>query len=136
MQKEGVVYGRKLCSSHGKEGKEGVMEAVLGQGRKEGLKDRMCRVITPICDCFTVAARQAREAEVDVPSKRHFRLRYESGDPDSSLHQDAGAELHEVVARTRIGVKTFLTCLDDAKHQVEQSRADAEKRISFRRLPE
>ena len=50
--------------------------------------------------------------------------------------QDAGAELHEVVARTRIGVKTFLTCLDDAKHQVEQSRADVGKRISFRRLPE
>ena len=112
------------------------MEAVMGQKKKERLTDRMCRVITPICNCFTVAAKQAREAEIDVPSKRRFRLLYASGDTDSSLPQDAGTELHEVVAWTQIGVRTFLACLDDAKHQVEQSRTDAEKPLSYRRLPE
>lgn len=112
------------------------MEAVMGQERRERMKDRMCRVITPICNCFTVAAKQAREAEVDVPSKRRFRLVYASGDADSSLPQDAGTGLHEVVARTQVGVRTFLECLDDAKRQVEQSRIDAEKRLPFRRLPE
>lgn len=113
------------------------MEAVMEQeGRKEKLTNRICRVITPICNCFTVAAKQAREAEIDVPSKRRFRLRYASGDADSSLPQDAGTGLHEVVTRTQIGVRSFLACLDDAKDQVEQSRTDAEKRISYRRLPE
>jgi len=105
-------------------------------GRKERLKDRMCRVITPICNCFTVAAKQAREAEIDVPSKRRFRLGYESGDADFSLPQDAGTGLHETVARTQVGVRTFLACLNDVKHHVEQSRTDAGKRISYRRLPE
>ncbi|MGB3095781.1 MAG: hypothetical protein WBB46_03480 [Candidatus Deferrimicrobiaceae bacterium] len=115
------------------------MEDVMGQEvRKEKLADRICRVITPICNCFKVAAKQSREAEIDVPSKRRFRLGYASGDADSSLLQDQDADtgLHEVVARTQIGVRTFLACLDDAKHQVEQSRTDAEKRLSYRRLPE
>ncbi len=113
------------------------MEEVVGQeGRKEKLADRICRMITPICNCFKVAAKQAREAEIDVPSKRRFRLGYASGDADSSLPQEAGTGLHEVVTRTQVGVRTFLACLDDAKHQVEQSKTDAEKRISYRRLPE
>lgn len=112
------------------------MEGVMGQEKSERLTDRICRVITPICNCFTVAAKQAREAEIDVTSKRSFRQRVEPEEASSALPQEAGTGLHEVVARTQIGVRTFLACLDDAKHQVEQSRTDAEKRISYRRLPE
>ncbi len=113
------------------------MEVVMGQeGRKEKLADRICRMITPICNCFKVAAKQSREAEIDVPSKRRFRQRVASGEASSALPQEAGTGLHEVVTRTQVGVRTFLACLDDAKHQVEQSKTDAEKRISYRRLPE
>jgi len=112
------------------------MEAVMERERKERLTDRVSRAMKSVCNCFSVAAQQAREAEIDVPSKRRFRQIYASGDADSSLPQDAGTGLHEVVARTQIGVRTFLDCLDDAKHQVEQSRTDAEKRLSYRRLPE
>jgi hypothetical protein len=90
----------------------------------------------PICNCFSVSVKQAREAEIDVPSKRRFRLFYASGDADSSLPQDTGTGLHEVAARTGIGMRTFLNCLDDAKNQVEQSRTDVLKRMSYRRLPE
>jgi hypothetical protein len=116
--------------------KGGVMEAVMEQGKTESLKDRVCRAMKPICNCISVAAQQAREAEIDVPLKRHFRQRVVSGETSSALPEDAGTRLHEVVARTQIGVATFLHCLDDAKRQVEQSRTDAGKRPSFRRLPE
>jgi hypothetical protein len=112
------------------------MEAVMGHGKTESLKDRVCKAMKPICNCISVAAQQAREAEIDVPSKRSFRQRAVSGEASSALPQDAGTRLHEVVARTQIGVTTFLNCLDDAKHQVERSRTDAEKRLSYRRLPE
>ena len=103
---------------------------------KERLRDRVCGAMKPICDCFSVAAKQAREAEIDVPSKRRFRLFYASGDADSSLPQDAGTGLHEVVTRTGIGMRTFLNCLDDAKNRVEESRTNAHSRLSYRRLPE
>ena len=134
--KDDVEDGGKNSVPMGKEETGGVMEAILKRERREGLIDRVCRAMKPICNCFSVAAKQAREAEIDVPSKRRFRLLYASGDTDSSLPQDAGTELHEVVAWTQIGVRTFLACLDDAKHQVEQSRTDAEKPLSYRRLPE
>ena len=120
----------------GKEETGGVMEAILKRERREGLIDRVCRAMKSVCNCFSVAAQQAREAEIDIPSKRSFRQRATSGEASSALPQEAGTGLHEVVARTQIGVRTFLDCLDDAKHQVEQSRTDAEKRLSYRRLPE
>ena len=112
------------------------MEAVIGMVKTGSLKDRLCRAMKPICNCISVAAQQAREAEIDVPSKRSFRQRATAGEASSALPQDAGTRLHEVVERTQIGVTSFLDCLNDAKHQVEQSRTDAEKRLSFRRLPE
>lgn len=128
--------GRIISVAMGNGGKEGVMESVMGHEKTESLKDRVCRAMKPICNCISVAAQQAREAEIDVPLKRHFRQRAVSGETSSALPEDAGIRLHEVVARTQIGVTTFLNCLDDAKHQVEQSRTDAEKRLFFRRLPE
>jgi len=117
----------------GGEGKGGVMEAVMG---RERLRDRLCRAMKPICNCFSAASRQAREAEIDIPSKRRFRQILASGEASFALPQDEGAGLHEVVARTGIGVRSFLRCLDDAKGQVEQSRTDAERRLTYRKLPE
>jgi hypothetical protein len=134
--KDDVEDGGKNSVPMGKEETGGVMEAILKRERREGLIDRVCSAMKPICHCFSVAAKQARDAEIDVPSKRRFRQIYASGDADSSLPQDAGTGLHEVVARTGIGMRTFLDCLDDARNQVEESRSDALRRLSYRRLPE
>jgi hypothetical protein len=51
------------------------MEKVKGSG---------FRFMKTICDCISVAARQAREAEIDVPAKRRFHLMNESGDASSA----------------------------------------------------
>lgn len=83
--------------------------------KKEGMSERLCRKIHPICDCFSVAFKQAREAEIDVPARRRFRLIFASGDTSSDLPQDAGIGLREAAARSRIGLRAFLDCLDDAK---------------------
>jgi hypothetical protein len=103
---------------------------------KKTVKDRMCRVLEPICTCFSVAARQAREAEIDVPSKRRFRQEALSGEASSTIPLDAGAVLHEVTTRTGIGVQAFLDCVSDARNRVEQGRADGLSRMSYRKLPE
>lgn len=100
------------------------------------VRDRVCGAMKPICTCFSVAARQAREAEIDVPSKRRFRQGALSGEASSALPPGAGAGLHEVAARTGIGVRTFLECVSDARKRVEQSRTDGILRMSYRKLPE
>ena len=133
VKKDSVEYGGKMSVAMGREGKEGVMEAVM---EKEGLRDRICRAMKPICNCFSVAARQAREAEIDFPSSRRFRQMFASEEGSVALPQDEGAGANEVMARTKIGVRAFMDCLGDVKQQVEQSRTDAEKRMSYRRLPE
>jgi hypothetical protein len=127
--KDDVEDGGMISVPMGKEGKGGVMG-------KERLRDHVCGAMKPICKCFSVAFEQAREAEIDVPSKRRFRLFYASGDADSSLPQDVGTGLHEVAARTGIGIQSFFDCLDDAKNRVEESRTNARSRMSYRRLPE
>jgi hypothetical protein len=104
---------------------------------KERLRDRVCGAVKPICTCFSVAARQAREAEIDVPSKRRFRQEALSGGASSYIPSDAGAVLHEVAARTGIGMRAFLDCVSDARSRVEQSRTDVGlSRMSYRKLPE
>jgi len=107
----------------------GVME-------KERLRDRVCGAVKPICTCFSFAARQAREAEIDVPSKRRFRQGALSGEASSAIPQDAGAVLHEVTARRGTGVRAFLDCLDDARKRAEERRTDAFSRMSYRKLPD
>lgn len=83
--------------------------------KKEGMSERLCRKMHPICNCFSVALKQAREAEIDVPAKRRFRLIFASGDTSPDLQQDAGISAREAAARSRIGLKAFLDCLDNAK---------------------
>lgn len=101
---------------------------------REKLTDRLCRKMQKICNCFSVAARQAKEAEIDLPSKRSFRRIYASGDASSGLPQDAGRGLHEAVARTGIGMRTFLACLANANHRAEQAETDVLSRRSYREL--
>jgi len=107
----------------------GVME-------KKRVRDRVCGAVKPICTCFSVAARQAREAEIDIPSKRRFRQEAMSEGASSAIPLDAGDFLHEVAARTEIGMRAFLDCVSDARNRVEQSRTDGLSRLSFRKLPE
>jgi len=99
-------------------------------------KESMCRRMQTICNCFSAASRQAGEAEIDVPSKRRFRLCYGSGDVSSVLPQNRGAGLDRGIARTKIGLRAFLDCLIDAKNRVEQSKTDDLSRKYYRRLPE
>ncbi|TFG59711.1 MAG: hypothetical protein E4H29_03810 [Deltaproteobacteria bacterium] len=89
-----------------------------------------------ICNCFSAAFKQAREAEIDVPSKRRFRMMYASGDASSALPQNRGTGLDERIARTGGGLRTFLDCLNDAGNRVEQSKTDDLTRKYYRRLPE
>lgn len=107
----------------------GVME-------KKRVRDRVCGAVKPICTCFSVAARQAREAEIDIPSKRRFRQEAMSEGASSAIPLDAGDFLHEVAARTEIGMRAFLDCVSDARNRVEQSGTDGLSRLSFRKLPE
>lgn len=103
---------------------------------REKLSDRLCRKIRPVCDCFSVALRQAREAETDVPSKRSFRRIYGPGNGDGEPPQDGGIGVREIAARTGIGMRAFLDCLDDARNRAQIGIPDASVRRSYRKLPE
>ena len=116
-----------------RERKGGVMEAAMA---RERWIDRVCRAMKPICNCVSVAARQAREAEIELPYKRRFRQILASGEASFAIPQDAGPGLDEVVARTGIGVRAFLDCLDDVKDRSENSLADPAARRSYRKVPE
>ncbi len=100
------------------------------------VKENVCRIMKTICSCFSVAARQAREAEVNAPSRRRFRLMDASGDASFATHQVADTDLQEGMGYVRIGLRTFLNCLTDANRQAEQSEKDVLARRSYRVSPE
>lgn len=102
----------------------------------EKLKESICGRMKTICNCFSVAARQAREAEIDIVSKRRFRQMLASGELSIALPQEEGTGIREVMARTKIGARSFLDCLNDAKSQVEWSRFDVSARRFYQKLPE
>ena len=97
-------------------------------------KESICGGMQTICNCFSDAFRQAREAEIDVPSKRSYRLMYGTGNESFAPPMDAG--LYGGIARTKIGLRAFLDCLNDAKNRVEWSRTDASTRRLYQKLPE
>jgi hypothetical protein len=99
-------------------------------------KESICRRTQTICTCFSAAFKQAREAEIDVPSRRRFGLLYGSGDASSALPQNRATGLDEGIARTGVGLQTFLDCLYDARNRVEQSKTDDLTRACYRNLPE
>lgn len=96
------------------------------------VKENVCRIMKTICNCFSVAARWAREAEIDVPAKRRFRLMNASGDASSAPQQIADTDLQEGMARTGIVLRTFLNCLIDANRQARQSENYVLARRSYR----
>jgi len=99
-------------------------------------EEKICKWMRTICNCFSAASRQAREAEIDVPSRRRFRLVYESGDASFAPQQNRGKGLEEGIARTRVGLWKFLECLYDAGNRVEQSKTGDPARNQYRKLPE
>ena len=99
-------------------------------------KESICPRMQTICNCFSVASRQAREAEIDVPSRRRFRLLYGPGDASITLPEIRGTGLDEGIARTGVGVRTFLDCLNDVKNRVALSKTDDLARKQYRRLPD
>ena len=99
-------------------------------------RESVCGRMEIICNCFSAAARQAREAEIDLPSKRSYRLIYGSGNESSAPPMDVDTGLDEGIARTKILLKAFLDCLTDAKNRVERSRTDDSARRFFQKLPE
>jgi len=99
-------------------------------------EEKICRRMRTICNCFSAASRQAREAEIDVPSRRRFRLLYESGDASFAPRQNRGTGLEEGTTSAGFGVRTFLDCLYDAANQLEQSKTGDLTQRYYRKLPE
>jgi len=80
--------------------------------------------------------KQAREAEIDVPSKRRFSLMYTSGEESVVRPKEKGLNIPEVVTRTGIGIRTFLDCLNDVKGWSEKNLTDPAERMSYRKVPD
>ena len=99
-------------------------------------RESICGRMQIICSCFSAASRQAREAEIDVPSRRSFRLMYASASESFAPPMDAGTGWGGGIAHTKVGMKAFLDCLLDAKNRVEWSRTDASTRRFYQKLPE
>jgi len=100
-------------------------------------EEGICRRMQTICNCFSAAFKQAREAEIDVPSKRRFHQMLASEEGSCTLPQDEGAGgVRKVMGRARVGLRTFLDCLYDTRNRVEQSISDVFERKKYRRLPE
>ena len=99
-------------------------------------KESICGRMQTICNCFSAASRQAREAEIDVPSRRSYRLMYGSENESFAPPMDEGTGLGGGITRTKIGMRAFLDCLIDAKNRVEWSRTDVSTRRFYQKLPE
>jgi len=83
-------------------------------------KESICGWMGTICNCVSVAVRQAREAEIDIVSKRRFRQMLASGEASFALPQEEGTGMREVLARMGARIDSFLHGLDDVKNQAEQ----------------
>ena len=99
-------------------------------------KESMCKRMQTICNCFSVASRQAREAEIDVPSKRSFRQMLASEEGSIALPQQESTGVREVKARMGIGLRTFLDCIDEVKNQAEQLKTGGLEKRDYRKMPE
>ena len=101
-----------------------------------GVLERFCRKMHPICNCFSVALKQATEAEIDIPARRRFRLIFASGDTSFGLPEDADVSLGKVAARSKIGLRALLDCLNDVKIQAGLRISDGLTRTSGRKAVE
>jgi len=98
--------------------------------------ESVCRGMEAICNCISAAAKQAREAEIDLPSKRRFSLMYASGEESVVRPMEKDFSIPEVVTRIGIGIRTFLDCLNNVKDWSENSLTDPAERMSYRKVPE
>jgi len=80
---------------------------------------------------YSVALKQAKEAETDGPSNT-------SGDASSAPPIGAGTALEEGIEHKGIMGRSFLVLdfLNDNKYRVEQSKTDKVARKTYRKLPE
>jgi len=99
-------------------------------------KESICGWMGTICNCVSVAVRQAREAEIDIVSKRRFRQMLASGEASFALPQEEGTGMREVLARMGARIDSFLHGLDDVKNQAEQIIIGGLETRNYRKLPE
>jgi len=99
-------------------------------------KESMCNRMQTICNCFSAAFRQAREAEIDDISRRRFRQRLASSEASIALPQEEGTGMREVLAHMGGRIDSFLHCLDDVKNQAEQIIIGGFETKNYRKLPE
>jgi len=99
-------------------------------------KESMCSRMQAICNCFSAASRQAREAEIDVISRRRFRQRLASSEASIALPQEEGTGMREVMAHMGARIDSFLHGLDDVKDQAEQIIIGGLETRNYRKLPE
>jgi hypothetical protein len=82
--------------------------------------------------CISVAFHQARQSEVEVPSKRSFRLLYETGNAPAAQPHNTSPGGKDLVARAGVGLQTFLSCCSEANQRARQSEIDVLARRSYR----
>ena len=99
-------------------------------------KESLSRRMQSLCTCVSVASKQAREAEIDAPSKRRFRQMLASEEGSIAISGDGSTGVREVKARMGIGLRAFLDCLDDVKTQAEQLKTGVLEKREYRKLPE
>ena len=98
---------------------------------ERAIEDKRSRLQT-IRRCISVALQQARQSEIEVPSKRSFRPMYEAGNTPAAHPHDTSPGGNDLVARAGAGLKTFLNCCSEANQQARQSEIDVLVRRFYR----
>ena len=86
--------------------------------------------------CLSVAFHQARQAEIEVPSKRRFRLLCEAGNAPAAPLDETNPGGKYLVTRAGVGLKTFLRCCSEANQRARQSEIDVLARRSYPKFHE
>lgn len=81
---------------------------------------------------LSVAFHQARQAEIEVPSKRKFRLLCEAGNAPAAPLDETNPGRKYLVTRAGVGLETFLRCCSEANQRARQSEIDVLARRSYR----
>lgn len=68
---------------------------------------RMNSPLQTIRRCISEAYQQTRESEIEVPSKRRFRLMCGAGNAPAADQGDSNLGKRDLLTRARVGLKTF-----------------------------
>lgn len=82
--------------------------------------------------CISVALQQARQSEIENPSKRSFRSLYESGNTPAAQARNTSPGGKDLVTRAGIGLQTFLDCCSEANQRARESEMDVLVRRFYR----